>query len=227
MKYALALFVVVTLAVLLCPPSQLIAGEKETAKVEEASTVWTQIQGIPEKSIPDWMLKNAYAVAVIPHVIKVGFIVGGRYGWGVLSVRSDKGGWSPPIFVSMTGGSFGYQIGVEAIDVILVFKSSKGINKISEGKFTLGVDASVAAGPVGRTASAGTEATLQSEVYSYSRTRGLFAGAMIAGAYLKVDDDANRAFYGAAGEKTANVFSGAVKVPEAAEAFVTALNKAR
>ena len=226
MKRIPIILIVICLALALCPFRAAVAGEKETAKVEEALNVWTQIEGIPEESIPDWMLKNAYAVAVIPHVIKAGFVVGGRYGWGVLSVRSSKGGtWSPPIFVSLTGGSFGWQIGVEAVDVILVFKSSKSIDKITEGRFTLGVDANVSAGPVGRSASAGTEAELRSEVYSYSRSRGLFAGATIEGALLKVDDDANRAFYGAAGEKAGNVFKGDVKIPEPAEAFVSALNK--
>jgi lipid-binding SYLF domain-containing protein len=228
MKRAIVLFMSAAILTVLCGALPASAGDKETAKVEEATTMFNQIQSIPDKAIPDWMLKDAYGIAVIPHVIKAGFVVGGRYGWGLLSVRSSKeGGWSPPIFVTLAGGSFGFQIGVEAVDVVLVFKSSKSINKITSGRFTAGVDAGVSAGPVGRNASAGTEAQLRSEIYSYSRSRGLFAGAVIDGAVIAVDGDADVAFYGEAGDKTANIFDGKVKVPEAAAAFVKELDSAR
>jgi lipid-binding SYLF domain-containing protein len=219
---------VVCLVFALCPPKPALAQEKETAKVEEAAAVFSQIQSVADKAIPDWMIKDAYGIAVIPHVIKAGFVIGGSHGWGVLSVRSGKdGAWSAPIFVSLTGGSFGWQIGIEGVDVVLVFKSSKSIDKITSGRFTVGVDAGVAAGPVGRGASAGTTAELRSEVYSYSRARGLFAGAVIQGAVLKVDNGADMGFYGMEGNKPANIFSGAVKVPEAAGAFVGELDRAQ
>ena len=188
-------------------PQSLAAANKETARVEEAISVLNQISSIPEKSIPPWLLKDAYGVAVIPNVIKAGFIIGGRYGWGILSVQRN-GQWSPPVFVSLTGGSVGYQAGVEATDVVLVFKESNSITKITTGKFTLGADASAAAGPVGRTASGGTEANLKSAVYSYSRSRGLFAGVALEGSVIEVDYDADAAFYGKANLTPDMIFSG-------------------
>ena len=206
-------------------PQALFAANKETAKVEEALSVLNQISAIPEKSIPPWLLKDAYGVAVIPDVIKAGFIVGGRYGWGVLSVQTKTGDWSAPVFVSLTGGSVGYQVGVEATDVVLVFKDSNSITKITTGKFTLGADASVAAGPVGRAASGGTEANLKSAVYSYSRSRGLFAGVALEGSVLEVDYDANASFYGKSDIVPATIFSGKATVPPVAQELRGLLTK--
>lgn len=204
--------------------SSLSAQEKETAKMEEAIQVLNEIEGIPEKSIPPALLDNAAAVAVIPHVVKAGFVVGGRYGWGVLAVR-QRNGWSPPTFVSITGGSLGWQIGVEATDVILVFKNRESVDRLSAGKFTLGVDASVAAGPVGRSASAATDAELKAAIYSYSRSKGLFAGVALEGAALQIDRRANTDFYGREGITLREIFNGQVPKPAVSVEFDRTLAK--
>lgn len=186
-------------------------ADEASKKVRQAADVAKEIVELPEQGIPSVLLKNAYGIAVIPGVIKVGFVVGGRYGTGVLMVRSDGGGWSNPVFVSLTGGSVGWQIGAESTDVVLVFKSRRSIDGIMKGKFTLGADAAVAAGPVGRSAEAATDVKLKSEIYSYSRSRGLFAGLSLEGAALQINDDADEAFYGKKEVTPQEIISGAVR----------------
>lgn len=188
-------------------PLKARAERREIAKVEDATAVLRQIVSIPERNIPPALLRNAGGIAIIPHVIKAGFILGGRYGTGVLMVRNEKGQWSYPAFISLTGGSIGWQVGVESIDIVLVFKHRSSIDKIVHGKFTLGADASVAAGPVGRQASAATDVQLRSEIYSYSRSRGLFAGIALAGAALQIDEEDNDALYGRRGLDVRNIFN--------------------
>ncbi len=166
-------------------------------KIDDSVEVIEQTMSIPEKGIPSTLLSNANGIAIIPGVIKAGFILGGRYGKGILVVRQEDGSWANPVFITIAGGSIGWQIGVESIDIILVFKSSRSVEGIMKGKFTLGADASVAAGPVGRQASASTDILLKSEIYSYSRSRGLFAGLAVDGAGIQINHDANEAFYGA------------------------------
>jgi lipid-binding SYLF domain-containing protein len=183
------------------------AERKEIAKIEDATAVLQQIVSIPEKNIPPALLGNASGIAIIPGVIKAGFILGGRYGTGVLLVRDEHGRWSNPSFISLTGGSIGWQVGVESIDIVLVFKHRRSIDRIVNGKFTLGADASVAAGPVGRQASAATDVQLKSEIYSYSRSRGLFAGLALDGAALQIDEEDNDALYGRKGRDVRNIFS--------------------
>lgn len=168
----------------------------EIRRMEDAIEVITEIVDIPEEGIPAALLGKAYGIAVIPNVIKAAYGIGGRYGRGVLVVRREEGEWSNPSFISLTGGSLGWQIGVQTADIILVFKSKKSIESISKGKFTLGVDASIAAGPVGRHAEASTDIQLKAEIYSYSKSRGLFAGISIEGAALRIDHNANSDFYG-------------------------------
>jgi len=149
-------------AILLLTVSVSTALADETSKkVRQAADVAREIIELPEKGIPSALLKDAYGIAIIPGVIKVGFVVGGRHGTGILMVRTEGGGWSNPVFVSLTGGSVGWQIGAESTDVVLVFKSRRSIDGILKGKFTLGADAAVAAGPVGRSAEAGTDITLK------------------------------------------------------------------
>jgi len=168
----------------------------ERRKVEDSADVIKAIMAIPEKGIPPALLRDAYGIAIIPGVIKAGFIVGGRYGTGVLLARDAQGGWSDPAFISLAGGSFGWQIGAASTDIILVLKSRRSIDGVLRGKFTLGVDAQAAAGPVGRSASAATDVTLKSEILSYSRSRGLFAGVSLEGAAITIDDDADASYYG-------------------------------
>ena len=172
------------------------AGQKEDARADNASRVLSQILRIPEESIPSRLLQEAQAIAVIPDVVKAGFVVGGRGGKGLIAVRGSDGAWSNPSFIRLAGGSFGFQAGVQSADVILVFRSSRGVDSIVNGKFTLGGDASVAAGPVGRSAQASTDEQFKAEIYSYSRARGLFAGVSVDGTALTIDNKANQAVYG-------------------------------
>lgn len=171
------------------------AGERQDARLLTSTTVVSELMAMPEQNIPTWLLERAYAVAVIPSVIKVGLGIGGRRGKGVLSIRKDNGSWSNPIFVNLTGGSFGFQVGVQSTDVVLVFTSKQSIEGIVGGKVTLGADASVAAGPVGRQSSAATDIGLTAQVYSYSRASGLFAGVALDGSALTIDSSSNESFY--------------------------------
>lgn len=164
-------------------------------KVIEASGVLEEIFSIPEGSVPPSLVKNAHAIVVIPGLIKAGFIIGGRYGSGLMMVRDKEGVWHYPVMVTLTGASVGWQIGVQSTDIILVFKNLKSIEAMERGKFTLGADASVAAGPVGRHMEASTDIQFKSEIYSYSRSRGLFAGIALEGAALLIDQDATWALY--------------------------------
>jgi len=165
-------------------------------KILLATDILEEIMGIPEKGIPPSLLNDAAGIAIIPNVIKIGFVIGGRHGTGVLLVRGEGGQWSNPSFISLTGGSLGWQIGAQSTDVILVFKNRKSIDGIMNGKFTLGADAAVAAGPVGRRGEAATDASLKAEIYSYSRSRGLFAGVSLEGSALQIDEEANASYYG-------------------------------
>lgn len=172
------------------------AAATPAEEAREAVRVLDEIMQAPDRRIPDGLLRNAEAVAVIPDVIKAGLVLGGRHGDGVIALRGRDGTWSNPSFLSLTGGSVGFQAGVQSTDVVLVFRSRRGVDSIVNGKFTLGADASVAAGPVGRNANSSTDAQLKAEIYSYSRSRGLFAGVALDGAVLSIDHDANAAAYG-------------------------------
>jgi len=205
-------------------PLRLHAGREEI-KVSEAAEVVREIMAIPEQSIPPSFLDNAAGIAVIPGLIKAGFVIGGRYGQGIISVRTSDGSWSNPSFITLTGGSIGWQIGAQSTDIILVFKSRKSIDNLTNGKFTLGADASIAAGPVGRHAEAGTDIRLKAEIYSYSRSRGLFAGIALEGAALQVDAAANETYYGRS-ISLRDIFTGQVSQrPAAGESFRQVLNK--
>lgn len=194
------------------------AEGRETAKIEIAGDVLKEISALPENAIPPALLSKASGIAIIPNVIKAGFILGGRHGNGILSVRDKDGTWSNPSFITITGGSIGWQIGVESIDIVLVFKNESTINHMLSGKFTIGADASIAAGPIGRTGSAATDIELKSEIYSYSRSRGLFAGLALDGAALLVDEEANVRAYGKEGITARDIFSDKdLKAPAGAE----------
>lgn len=172
-----------------------VAQLREDAAVRASSIVLDEIMAIPVKSIPQSLLADAEAIAIVPNVVKGSFVVGVRHGKGVVLVRDESGGWMAPQFVSLTGGSVGFQIGVQATDVILVFKSKKSVEGLLKGKFTIGADAAAAAGPVGRQAAAATDGRLQAEIYSYSRSRGLFAGVSLDGSVLDIDRNANTLYY--------------------------------
>ncbi len=172
------------------------AQQKEIDRANNAVRVLSEVLNIPEESIPERLLREAEAIAVLPDVIKAGLVFGGRGGKGLIAVRGSDGSWSNPSFITLGGGSFGFQAGVQSADVVLVFRNRRGVDNIVNGKFTLGADASVAAGPVGRSAQASTDGQLKAEIYSYSRARGLFAGIALDGAVIAIDNRANRRVYG-------------------------------
>jgi lipid-binding SYLF domain-containing protein len=189
----------------------------EIKKVEDATRVLGEMMKESDKGIPEKLLEKSAGIAIIPDVIKAAYIVGGRHGYGVLLVRGKDGVWSNPSFIGITGGSIGWQIGVESADVILVFRTPRSIENITRGKFTLGADAGVSAGPLGRSAEASTDAELNAEIYAYSRSRGLYAGVSFQGASLYVDAKANQDFYGLKGVGPQTIFEGKVlQVPDVA-----------
>ncbi|MDH5822051.1 lipid-binding SYLF domain-containing protein [Luteimonas sp. RD2P54] len=184
------------LALSLAATGTALAGPEEDARAHNAVRVLTEIQAIPESAIPDKLLDEARAIVVVPDTIKAGLVLGGRRGHGLMAVKSPDGTWSQPSFVTLTGGSIGFQVGVQSADVVLVFRNDRSLESVVNGKFTLGADAGVAAGPLGRNASTATDGQLKAEIWSWSRARGLFAGVALDGAVLSIDDDANQAVYG-------------------------------
>jgi lipid-binding SYLF domain-containing protein len=217
-RISILFFTFLLTLLLVLPAAPSIASVKETTRVETAAEVMDQIMEIPEKAIPPSLLANAEGIAVIPGVIKVGFVVGGQYGNGVLLVRRKEGGWSNPVFVTLMSGSVGWQIGAQATDFVIVFKTPRSIDGIMKGKYTLGADAAVAAGPVGRRAEAATDVEFKAEIYSYSRSRGLFAGVSLEGSSLQVDHDSDAAFYAKGDIRPSEIIEGReTKAPPAAE----------
>lgn len=165
-------------------------------RTQKATVVLKEMSAIPENSIPERLLAEAYAIAIVPDLAKAGFVFGGRYGKGLISIRDKDGAWSNPNFIKLTGGSVGFQVGVQSSDLILVFTSAAGVESIIKGKFTLGADAAVAAGPVGRNVQASTDEKFKAEIYSYSRSKGLFAGVSVDGSAITIDHKANETIYG-------------------------------
>jgi lipid-binding SYLF domain-containing protein len=194
---------------LLLPAMAAHAEDPPLVRAQNAVRVLREVMQAPDKAIPQDLLKNAKAIAVIPDMVKAGLIFGGRRGEGLISVKGPDGTWSNPSFITLTGGSVGFQAGVSSTDVILVFRTQRGVDSIVNGKFTMGADAAAAAGPVGRTATAATDAQMKAEIYSYSRSRGLFAGVALDGSVLRIDYDANAAIYGA-GVTPRRIFEGGV-----------------
>jgi lipid-binding SYLF domain-containing protein len=204
------------------------AGAREEGRLLTATEVLEELKAMPDVRLPDTLLAHAYGIAVIPDVTKVAFIFGGRHGNGVLSVR-DKltGPWSNPVFVSLTGGSWGFQAGAQSSDIILVFTTKTGIEGIAGGKLTLGADVSVATGPVGRQGSAATDMSFNAEIYSYARTRGLFGGIALDGSVISIDRSANASLYRRSGVTASEIFSGQAPAPPAtAQRFLERLAQA-
>lgn len=168
---------------------------KETERIHDSANVLKAF-GSMKESIPHQLLEEYNGIVIIPHMINAGFGIGGKHGKGVAMVKLDNGKWSDPVFVTLTGGSFGLQIGIQSVDLVLVFHHRGVLTKVKNGDFTIGGDISAAAGPVGRSTSASTDYKLEAEVYSYSRSRGLFAGITINGSNLGIDKKSNAAFYG-------------------------------
>ena len=222
MHKVLTSLVIITVGLSLAGPSA--AATREEQRVHNATEALNQLLRIPEQSVPPSLLSRAYAVAVVPNVVKAAFGVGARHGKGIIVVRQDDNTWSNPAFIALTGGGFGFQIGAQSTDVILVFKSRRGVDGITSGKLTLGADASIAAGPVGRHSSAATDFQFQAEVYSYSRSRGLFAGVALEGTGVTMDRRANAAFYGSPDVTPESIFSNTgSRAPTSATEFVQLL----
>jgi lipid-binding SYLF domain-containing protein len=201
--------------------------EKDASKAEDrvqaAATVLDEIESAPDTGIPEEVLASAECVAVVPSLLKGGFIVAARYGRGVASCRTPTG-WSAPAFIFTSGGSFGFQIGGQAIDLVMLIMNKDGLKNLLSSKFQLGADASVAAGPVGRHAAADTDWKLRAQVLTYSRSRGAFAGISLAGAVIKQDKDATREFYGRMVPFRTSL-TGKVEAPKGAYPFLSVLAK--
>jgi SH3 domain-containing YSC84-like protein 1 len=200
------------------------AREDSVARLQSSVEVLHSIMATPDKGIPEEVLSNAKCILVVPDLIKGGFIFGGKHGRGVASCRTSSG-WSAPAFVSVGGGSWGLQIGVEGVDLVMLVMNEQGFQHLLSSKFQLSGEGSVAAGPVGRHASAGTDWKMNTEVLTYSRSRGAFAGITLEGAVVEQDNDSTRAVYGRH-MMFRNILSGRVSTPESAEAFVKAVSSA-
>jgi lipid-binding SYLF domain-containing protein len=196
--------------------------EKESEKLQAASNVLNNFVGMKEK-IPQKLLEITQGIIVIPKLINAGFVVGGKRGRGIAVIKREDGTWSDPVFITLTGGSIGFQVGVQSIDLVLVFKNRETLEKIGKGSFTLGGDASVTAGPVGRNSSASTDYKLEAEVYSYSRSKGLFAGISLSGSALDVDAKANANFYGKEVDASTIFSDSTIEAPQAAANLKTTL----
>lgn len=220
------LVVWLTLVVLVCSVSFAADESKEskaTDRVQAAADVLNEIQSAPDSGIPDNILSKSECVAVVPSMLKGGFIVGAKYGRGLASCRTAKG-WSAPAFFTVKGGSVGFQIGGQAVDLIMLIMNQNGMQHLLSSQFALGADASVAAGPVGRHAEGNTDWKMRSEVLTYSRARGVFAGVSLNGAVVKQDKDSTREFYGHM-VTTKAALMGEVGAPAEANAFLTTLAK--
>jgi SH3 domain-containing YSC84-like protein 1 len=209
--------------------SLLAWADESVAKVQHrlqsASEVLQELMSAPDKGIPEEVIKSAKCIAVIPHEIEAGLAIGARYGKGVATCRTPNGEWSAPGFFTITGGSWGAQIGIEGVDNVLMIMNQKGMDRLLSSKFTIGADASAAAGPIGRHAAAGTDWKLNTEILSYSRSKGLFAGVTLNGAVVRPDRDAMLAFY--AGNATMkDVLTGRIPPPPAARTFLAAVRDA-
>jgi lipid-binding SYLF domain-containing protein len=200
------------------------AREDTVDRLQKSVDVLHAIMSTPDKGIPEEVLSNAKCILVVPDLIKGGFIFGGKHGRGVASCRTAEG-WSAPAFVSVGGGSWGLQIGVEGVDLVMLVMNDQGFQHLLSSKFQLSGEGSVAAGPVGRHASAGTDWKMNTEVLTYSRSKGVFAGLTLEGAVVEQDDDSTRAIYGKK-MKFRNILSGKASTPKSAEAFMKAVSDA-
>src|SRR5678815_4273728 len=203
----------------------LAAADDAVERIGEAKTVFDEIMGAPDKGIPRDLLEKAHCVVIVPAVKRAGFIVGGQYGVGLATCRqAGHAGWTGPSTVKVEGGSFGLQIGGGETDVVMLVMNESGANKLMKSEFTLGGEGAVMAGPVGRSASAETDAYLRAEILSYSRSRGLFAGVALKGSTLRSEDSSNEKIYGKK-VKHEDLLHGLVAVPDAAKPLIDSLNK--
>ena len=201
------------------------AREDAAERLENATNVLHQIMGMPDKGIPEEVLEHAKCIAVVPHMVKGGFIFGGKGGKGVATCRTANG-WSAPAFITISGGNWGLQIDVEAVDLVMIIQNEKGMQKLLESNFHVGADASAAAGPVGRHAEAGTNWKMDTEILTYSRAKGAFAGLTLEGASIRQDNDSRHAVYGRK-VTTRALLLGKVPAPYVAEKFLAEVRGAK
>ena len=201
------------------------AREDSVARLQSSVDVINAIMAAPDKGVPEEVLNDAKCIVVVPNMIKGGFVFGGKHGRGIASCRTAEG-WSAPAFVSVGGGSAGFQIGLEGVDLVMLVMNDKGLQQLLSSKFELTGEGSVAAGPVGRHASAGTDWKMTTEVLTYSRSKGVFAGLTLEGAVVEQDNDSTRAIYGKHMEFR-NILSGKVATPKSADPFMKAVAEAR
>jgi lipid-binding SYLF domain-containing protein len=199
--------------------------EATNDRLDHAGAVLHEIMSAPDKGIPEEVLEHARCVAVVPHLLKGGFVFGAENGRGVATCRTANG-WSAPAFFTITGGSWGAQIGIEGVDLVMIIQNERGMKELIGSKFELGADASAAAGPVGRHASANTDWKLETEILTYSRARGAFAGVTLNGSAIRRDDDSTEAIYGR-DISTARILRGEVAVPDSARSFLDAVMRAK
>jgi lipid-binding SYLF domain-containing protein len=214
--------------VLLVAASHVLVAQAsdEARRISIAGTVLEEIMGAADQAIPRSIMEKAEGIAVFPSLIRGGIVVGGQRGRGILSVRDRKnGGWSSPAFLTITGGSVGAQFGAQAIDLVLIINNTRGLEQLVKNQFKVGADAAVAAGPVGREASASTDIQMRAQILSYSRSRGLFAGITINGSTIRQDRDANERFYGTAYRTGQIVFDGLGGTPEPVAEWKSMLTK--
>lgn len=200
------------------------AASEIDSRLERAGEVFTELVSTPDRSVPNELLISARCIAVIPAVVKVAWFLGGRFGRGAITCRGEGGEWSPPVLLTLGGGSIGFQLGASSTDVVLFFMKERGARSLLRSKFKLGADAAVAAGPVGRSAEASTDLALNAEIYSYARSRGFFAGISLDGAWLAADGEGMASYYGVRTDAAAVLFTpGAVTAPRSAWELLKAL----
>jgi SH3 domain-containing YSC84-like protein 1 len=200
------------------------ADDTAAERLSDANQVFHEIMATPDKGIPDELLEKAHCVVIVPGMKQAGFVVGGKFGKGYAVCRKGRGGWAPPEAIRVEGGSFGFQIGASSTDVVMLVMNERGMRRLTEDKFTLGAEASVAAGPVGRHTTAQTDVQLSAEILSWSRSKGLFAGIALTGATLRPDDDTNAELYGHK-MSAKDILTGDVATPAAAKPLLATLSK--
>ena len=225
MKKAFAFAAFVGLGIATVARAEGTTREATEDRLRHAGEVLQAVMGAPDKGIPDEVLHNAKCIAVVPHLLKGGFVFGAENGRGVATCRTANG-WSAPSFFTITGGNWGLQIGVEGIDLVMIFQGDKGMDRLINSKFEIGADASVAAGPVGRHASADTDWKMNAEILTYSRAKGIFAGITLNGAGVRRDDDSTEAEYGHE-VSTRAILTGQVPPPPGSHAFLDAIRDAK
>ena len=223
MRKHAALYLMMTLALSLTARAS-SNREDDVRRIQDSSQIFQEIMGTPDHAIPQDLLNSADCIGIIPAEKRLAFFVGGNYGKGLVTCRAVKS-WSPPVFLTVSGGSLGFQWGGSSTDIILVFRGRRGLQKLLSDKFRIGADVSAAAGPVGRSAEAGTDIEMHAEILTYSRSRGLFAGISLNGAVIQSDETGDKSFYGPTANRE-DILDGKVEIPSDAMVLVQAVSKA-